>query len=362
MQSALSPSKVFDDTAAWTAVSGPVRILETAGNTSEGRYHLSSRLGVPAPLHPADGRHVTTLVRLSDNEYRWDTSVDFALGTVRPADVATVILRLLTSGEDRSEREARAGLLAAAPRASLALGTAFSLDTIRPVALADGSTATTLGIAIHSEALRPRYPEFAEYLRKYVDPARIRLLVTDRSGVPFMELSTKDRFITIRLRSLNGRLVPLSGAARPMPDSLLLVADFTVKVKMFTVGFHDLQMEMVNSARDDAREWVVTARKEPSWNLPFITARLLRAPLRRPFAGEGALFRIGVRAGTGNQPTVLFRQARLAVQESAILNFLNSLSSTAMDDLNATVERQQNAWLREVFVGLREDARAAIAP
>jgi hypothetical protein len=107
---------------------------------------------------------------------------------------------------------------------------------------------------------------------------------------------------------------------------------------------------------------VMTARKEPSWNLPFITARLLRAPLRRPFAGEGALFRIGVRAGEGTQPTVLYRQARLAVQESAILGFLNSLSSTAMDDLNTSVEREQNAWLREVFLGLRDDARAAIQP
>jgi hypothetical protein len=194
-----------------------------------------------------------------------------------------------------------------------------------------------------------------------VDPARYHLQVTDRSGAPFIDIAARDRFITIRVRSLHGHLVPLAGAARPMPDSLLVLMDFTAKVKVFTVGFHDLQMELVNAATGDHdRAWVITAHREPSWNLPFITARLLRAPLRRPFAGEGALFRIGVRAGEGNSPTVLYRQTRLFVQESAILNFLNSLSSTAMDDLNTTVERDQNAWLREVFTALREDARGAI--
>jgi hypothetical protein len=360
---ALSPSRVFDDTAAWTSMSGSVRVLETAGTASEGRYHRSSRPGVPAPMRPADGRHVTTLSKLGDSEYRWDTSVDFALGSVRPADIALVLSRLLASGEGHTERDARAALLAAAPRTSAALGTAFSLDTLRPTLLSDGSTTVTIGIGIHSDAVRQKYPAFGDYMRRYVDPAHYRILVTDRSGVPFLEAVAKDRFLSLRVRTLHGKVVSLTGAARPMPDSLLLMADFTVKVKLFTVGFHDLDMELVNVSRgDQAREWVMTARKEPSWNLPFITARLLRAPLRRPFAGEGALFRIGVRAGEGTQPTVLYRQARLAVQESAILGFLNSLSSTAMDDLNTSVEREQNAWLREVFLGLRDDARAAIQP
>jgi hypothetical protein len=274
-----------------------------------------------------------------------------------------VLTRLLAAGEGRTEREARAALAAGAPRTSAVLGTAFSLDTLRPVALVDGSTAVTVGIAVHSDQLKARYPAFADYVRRYVDPAHVRFLVTDRAGVPYLEAVELDRFLTIRVRSQHGHLVALTGAARPMPDTLLLDMDFTMKVKFFTVGFHDLQMEMVQAATgDQSRSLVMTARREPSWNLPFISARLLRSPLRRPFAGEGALFRIGVRAGEGNGPTVLYRQTRLAVQESAILNFLNSLSSTAMDDLNLAVEREQNVWLRELFQALREDAHAAIAP
>jgi hypothetical protein len=120
-------------------------------------------------------------------------------------------------------------------------------------------------------------------------------------------------------------------------------------------------MDFVNARRgEDLREWTVTAKKEPQWDLPLITARLLRAPLRRPFAGEGSLFRLGVRAGDGSAPTVLVRQARLPVQESAILNFLNSLGGTAMDDFGGPVQREQNAWMRELFLALRDDARSAI--
>jgi hypothetical protein len=106
---------------------------------------------------------------------------------------------------------------------------------------------------------------------------------------------------------------------------------------------------------------VVTARREPEWDFPLAVAHLIRAPLRRPFAGEGSLFRIGVRR-EGEGPTVIVRQVRLFVQESAILRFLNALSGTAFSDFEDRVDREQNAWLRTVFAAMREDAHAALAP
>ena len=360
---ALSPSRVFDDTAAWTAASGNARLLETFGSYIDGKYVMASHRGVGAPLKPADGRHVTTLSRIADNQYRWDTAVDFAVGAARPNDLALVLSRLLTAGDGRSALNARADLMALAPRVAAALGTVFTLDSLQPTPLADGTTAVTVGISVHSDVLSHRFPAFGDYVHRYVDPARFRVLVSDHAGVPFLEGQYKDRFLTIRLRSHGGHLVPLSGPARPIPDSLVVLADFTVKVKVFTVGFHDLSLDFVNVARGDhEREWAVTGRKEPHWNLPFITARLIRAPLRYPFAGEGALFRMGLRAGEGDQPTVLVRQTRLAVQESAILKFINSLTNTAIDDFGARVEREENQWLRELFLALRDDARAVLSP
>lgn len=360
-RAALSPSRAFDDTAAWTGMAGDVRLLETFGTLDGGRYMMTSHAGVPAPARPADGRHVTTLSRLADDEYRWETAVDFAIGTVRPAEIAEVVTHLFTMGDERTEREARADLAAHAPRTSAALGTVFTLDTLRLVPLPDGTTAVTLGISVHSENLKRRFPSFGEYVRKYVEPARYRLLLTDRVGVPFFDAMAKDRAITIRVRTAHGRLIPLTGPARPLPDSLLVLADFKVRIKVFHVGFHDLLLELTNRARgEEEREWLVTARREPHWDLPLVTARFLRAPLRRPFAGDGSLFRIGVRAGERGAPTVIVRQARLFVQESGILNFLNSLGSTAMSDFGLAVEREENLWLRELFNALRDDARSAI--
>lgn len=360
---ALSPSRVFDDTTVWTASSGAVRVLEANGTRLGDKYVMTSRRGASAPAKPGDGRHITTLSRITDNQFQWETSVDFALGSVRPSDFALVISRLLSAGEGLDTKLARADIASSAPKSAAVLGTTFTIDSLHPTLLADGTTSVMLGISLHSDQLRQRYPAFGEYVHRYVDPARFRLLVTDRGGAPFFEAQARDRFLTIRVRTSGGKLVPLAGPPRPLPDTLVLNADFTVKVKVFTVGFHDLQMEFVNLDRgDNEKTWTVIARKEPKWNLPFIAARLLRAPLRAPFAGEGALLRMSVRGGEADQPTVLVRQGRLVVQESAILKFLNSLTSSAMDDFGTTVEAEKSQWLREIFVAMREDARVVLAP
>ena len=361
MRGALAPSRVFDDSTVWTGLATNVRVLETTGSLVDGRYLLTARPHPPAPSRPADARHLTSLSRLDEDEYQWEAAVDFALGSVRPADVASLVTRILAGGEGRTEPQLRAELAALSPRSSAALGTLFTLDSLHPVTLVDGSTITTLGASIHTDMLRRRFPFFAEYVHKYLDPARYRFVLTDRAGAPYLDVSQKDRVIVIRLRTLRGRLVSLGGPARPLPDSLQLHAEFNVKVKIFRVGFHELVMDFVNGGRgDEERTWTMTARTEPRWDLPFITARLLRAPLRRPFAGAGSSFSIGVRAGESGGPTLLRRHSRMPVQESAILNFLNSLSGTAMDDFGSAVQKEENVWLRELFVGVRDDARAAI--
>ena len=358
---ALVPSKVFADTAVWTRQSDDVRLLETQGAFVNGKYTLVSHVDVPEPRRPADGRHAITLSRLSDNEFRWDTAVDFAIGTIRPADVASVLSRLVSAAEGKSEREARADLEASAPRTSGALGQVVSLDSLRPTRLGDGSTAVTLVVGIHSDRLRRRFPAFGDYVRRYVDPLRYRIVVTDRSGTPFFEaVAATDRQVTIRLRTCDGALVPLSGPCRPMPDALVVLMDFKARIKHLGVGFHGLRMDLEHVRHDESENsWVVRARQEPEWDFPLATARLIRAPLRRPFAGEGSLFRIGVR-GDGSGPTVIMRQIRLFVQESAILRFLNALSGTAFSEFEDRVDQEENAWLREVFAGMRADARAAI--
>lgn len=358
----LLPSAAFQDTAVWTGSSGAVRLLEVQGAYQGGHYALSAHPNVPAPKNPADSRHVVTLSKLSDSEYRWDTTVDFAVGTVRPNDIASVLSRLVTAGEGRSADEVRAELASFAPRTSAALGTAFSLDSVVPTRLADGSTLMRLGVAMRSDLLKQRYPTFAAFFRKYIDPARYHIVVTDHRGTPYFEATAADRLVMIRLRTMEGRIVPLAGPTTPMPDTLELLMDFKTSLKHFGVGFHGLRTELVHVRKGDTENgWVITARHEPDWDFPLFAARMIRTPLRRPFAGEGSLFRIGFR-GDGTEPTVLFREIRLYVQESTILRFLNSLSGAAFSEFAEQVDAEENAWLRELFGAMREDARATIAP
>jgi hypothetical protein len=357
----LSPSRVYDDTAAWTSMASATHTLETFGSLNDTRYHMAARPNIPAPARLADGKHVTTLTHLQDGEYRWDLGVDYAIGSARPADLAMVFARLLSAGEGRTEHEVRDDLRTAAPRTSVALGTLFSLDTLHPTLLPDGTTAVTVGISVHSDNLRPRFPAFAEYVRRYHDPARFRFVITDRAGTPYLEAVSRDRFLAIKLRTQHGGLVPLSGPPRPLPDSLLLHADFNVKVKVFRVGFHSLVMDLVKGPHTERElDWTFTAHREPQWELPFIVGRLIRAPLRRPFAGEGSSFRIGLRAAEPGGQARIARHSRLYVQESGILNFLNSLGSTAVDDFAGSVEKEENMWLRELFVAMRDDALGAL--
>ena len=91
------------------------------------------------------------------------------------------------------------------------------------------------------------------------------------------------------------------------------------------------------------------------------TARLIRTPLRRP-SRERDRSSASASAVTAPSQTVLVREIRLFVQESAILRFLNSLSGAAFSEFEDQVDAEENAWLREVFGAMREDARAAIAP
>ena len=215
----LLPSRAFEDSAVWTGSSGAVRLLEVQGAFQGGHYALSAHPNVPAPNRPADSRHVITLSRLADGAYRWDTNVDFAIGTIRPSDVATVFSRFVSAAEGKSANEVRAELASYAPRTSNALGTAFSLDSVVPTRLADGSTVVTLTIAMRSDLLKQRYPTFAAFFHKYIDPARYRITVTDRAGTPYFEARAADRLLTVRLRTLEGKLVSLAGPATPLPET-----------------------------------------------------------------------------------------------------------------------------------------------
>jgi hypothetical protein len=360
-RNALVPSRVFDDSAVWTSEPSPVlRALIVQGMPDGERYEFRSGSAPPLPSRLGESRHLITLARLSPNEFVWDTNVDFALGTVSAAEVGALTSALLGSAERKTEPELRADYRAVTPRTAAVLASLFSIDSIHTTQFSDGTSDVHLTIGLHTDRLEPRFPAFANYVAKYANPAHYRLSLADRSGAIWFDVAGADRQFSVHYRTAQGNLAPLYGSPRTRPDTMELHLDFTTKLKLFTVGLHNLVTDFVITDTPHERAWTFIAKREPDWKLPLITQRLIRTPLHRPFEGTGVIFHLGVR-DSANAQTLLERRAHATVQESGILRFLNSLGSGAMSDLADRTEREEEQFLREVFVALQADARA-LAP
>jgi hypothetical protein len=359
-QSALVPSRIFDDTTVWDARPSPsVRYVYVAGTpTADGRYHLESRPSLTPLTHPGETRHSVMLEQLGSNAFRWDTHVDLAIGAMTAEEMSNLISALLRAPEGRTEAALRENYRTAFPRATAAFGKGFSVDSLHVAPGGQGATNVTVTIGFHPDLMKPAFPQLTGYLDKYLGPAKYRFAFAERGGgAQLMEVVGRDRSMTIRYRLQQGRLVSLAGPPRAWPDTVQLTADVSLKVKIFTVGFHNLVTDFVISNSGHDRGWTVVAQHEPNWDLPFITERLIRSPLRRPFEGQGSLFRLAVQDEPGAQ-SLFSRRARLEVQESAIMRFLGSLASHAVGDLDERVEVEEHRFLHDGLGAVQADIRA----
>lgn len=361
---ALTPSKLFGDTTVWTA-SGPTsRTLMLSGRYANGHYTIASSAALPTIQRPGDSRHVIRLDRLpGDDEFTWATDVDFAIGRITAAQAADVVSSLVRAAEGRTGGELRADYRSAFPRASAALGRLLTIDTIHTMSDATGATTVDLTISIHSKRLRATYPAMASYVDKYVAPARFRLTVSDRNGVPFFTTAAAKNRVTVRARVKDGRFVALQGAPRPIPDALQMRSEAYAKFGIFTVGASDVVSDLSIVRSPSERGWALRFNREPDWHLPLAAATFLKSPLRRPFADGGATFRLTVRDGPGT-PTIVARHTETAVQESAVLRFLGALGSSALNDFAGKSEEEENRFWVDAFNALRDDAAplAALLP
>ena len=355
---ALFPSRLFKDSTLWNPSSdGPTRTLSVYGTLVGSQYHLSAQPSTRAPARSGDISIVTNLSRIGESAYRWQATSDLALGTLSADDFFRGIRASLSELEERSERGIRAEYAASLPRTTSALGVLFDLDTIRSVRRGDGSAMHTAAIRLQPERARAKYPTFGKYLDDYLSPARWRLSFVDHSGVKWVEVAAARDVMTIRARTKEGRLLPLDGPPRELPDSLQLRADLFLHILFFDVGMSELPAEVRIVREKNEIGFAVRFRREPRWHFPLATDRLIKTPLRRPFSGDGALFRLTVRDSAGAQ-TVISRQVGMDVQESAILRWLARLNRTAADDFTANADIESNRFLVDVFSALRADVRA----
>lgn len=358
---ALSPSRIFDDTTIWSAMSpDSVRTLYLHAELTDKGYLFSARPAAPYPVRLGDERHFMQLTRLARDRYEWITHVDHGIGPVRAPQAARALGTLFTAFEGRTGPALLADARATFSRTGRHLSQLFTLDSLRSTPLADGSTVFALYLTITPDTLRRRYPYFAAYIDKYAMPSDMRLQLTDRAGGQFAALTLDRGKVVTRLRAREGRLVSLAGPPRAMGDSLRLHLDFSAKFMMFRVGFSNLVGDFTVERGEHERAWMMRFRREPEWSFPLATDRLIKSPLRSPFEGRGTELRLAIRDDLGSQ-AMSVRQVRTAVKESAIMRWLGGLGSTAFGDFAGRSEAEENRFLMELFGALRQDV-AVLAP
>lgn len=354
-RSALVPSRLFRDSTLWSVISDAdsSRTLFVHAWYENERYRFVPQPRDSAATRVGDQRHVLRLNWLGGGDYEWNTAVEHAIGHATPGAIAAVILATFTAFEDRTGAEALADARAAFPQTTAHLARLFTIDSLHTVSSGDGSTSATLAFRFRPDGVRDRYPFLAAYIDRYIIPTIWRLRVTDRVGATYVDLSGSDGRIVARLRSRDHRLVSLDDAATPLPDSLVLHAEFSARWRMFRVGFSRLQGDFTIERGPNERAWMFRFRREPAWQIPLATRHLIRNPLRRPFEGKGIELRLGARNDGGQ--TLSTRHSRLVVNENAIMRWLGGLGASAFGAFAGRTELEQNVFLYEMTAALRKD-------
>ncbi|HEX6629419.1 MAG TPA: hypothetical protein VF105_15825 [Gemmatimonadaceae bacterium] len=352
---ALTPSGVYNDTTIWLSV-GPdsARLFGDEGHFSVDRYVVNAALSTSSPDALTESREIVRLRKLSGNEYEWFTNVEVAIGRIGAKNIADVIAATLAAGEGKSPAAIRANYTAAFPRAGAALGRLFTIDSLKTTNDSDGATTFDIAIRLTPDILKATMPHYAAYIDKYISKGKYRITLTDETGADWFDASAANYYMHFKMRSKNGHFAPLEGAVRPMPPSLSIHLDMSMKILIFTVGWTEMvgDFDIIDTPHE--RGWSMRFAKEPEWHLPPTVGYLLKSPLRRPFQGQGIPVRVSIRDNPGSQ-TILNRRGSLVVQESGILRFLNRLSGTAVGDFLGPSEREANRFNADAFRALRAD-------
>jgi hypothetical protein len=352
---ALTPSGIYNDTTIWLAIGADsARLFGNEGRFSYDRYIVTAKLSTTPPDALTESREIVRLRKLTDNEYEWFTNVDVALGRMPAKTVSDVIAAGLAAGEGRSPAAIRADYTTSFPRTAAALGRLYTLDTLNAVTDSEGATTFELAIRLTPEILKATMPHYSAYIDKYFAKGKYRITLTDKTGARWFDAWAANRYMHFKVRSKGGHFAPLEGAVRQMPEKLTIQVDMSMKILIFTVGWTGLMgdFEFINTPHE--RGWSMKFAKDPNWMLPPTVGFLLKAPLRRPFQGEGIPVRFSIKDTPGSQ-TVLNRRGTLVVQESGILRFLNRLSGTAVGDFLGPSEREANRFNADAFRALRID-------
>jgi hypothetical protein len=355
-RSALVPSRLFNDSSVWTTLKGESRLLQLAGQPRPSGYLLGTRDLSRLRGAPGEYRRSTGLERLTENEYEWTVRDELAVGGVSPDELGAALTALHRGAERIDPVALRSEHLSTLPRTSAALGRLFTLDSIALAPAANAGTRVTLRVTLDPERIAADYPDFSRFLERYVTRTRFNVIFEDPDSIRWWTASLEKNRLTLDYLVHRGRLSPLEGPPRRMPDHMRVRIDVATTVRIFGVGLSNLVGDVSIRRAPRHKSFTIFFPREPDWHFPLLVERFIRAPLRRPFAGDGVMLAFSAQRAGGS--TMLVRDYRIAVQESAIVRWIGGLGSTAIGDFRQRAEAQYEQFIGELFVALRQDVAA----
>lgn len=355
---ALAPSRVFDEESLWTAMEGEWRQVEFFGEGDTERYRVGIRASVPPPDAVGEYRGRLRLHREDKGRYEWAVREELSLGPALPADLSAALTALLRSGEGVSGQVARARAREVFPRATAAFSRLFDLETL-DLAASGGATSVRVSLVLRPEGIQDFSPRYAAFLRKFVPPMQLRVEARDAHAT-WWTIEAEQMRLTLRLRTMDGRLVPLEGDdRRRVGDRLRLGVDYSTKQGLFRVGVRDLVADVALVREPHTKAMIARFQEQPDWRLPFLIEPLMRGSLRHPFEEGGIEVAWSLR-GAGDGPTLAVREYRLRVRESWIVRWLGGLSDQAVSEFRRGAEAESDRFSRECLLALRDDVAAAL--
>jgi hypothetical protein len=349
---ALSPSRVFDDTAIWNGEDPPAtRTLIAHGAFENGKYRMFDDPSTGLPTHVGETQQVVHLEQTGKGEYEWTTRAVGAVGSITGEDLARATATLIAAGATHSETDLRNEYRAAFPRTTAALGQLFSLDTIKT----EPNGAVTLVALSHPETIASTSPAFAKYFKKYVVSTRFHSMLQDKSGATWLDIKWENGALAISCRGTrDGHLAPMGGGTGVMPDTLVLTTDVFTKVSIFSAGMSGLESDFTVIHTAHERGWNLEFHRMPKFHIPLAMGHFMHGSLKQPFEGHGAAIRLVLRDSAGAQ-TLLVRDGHIAVKESTIMKWFGGFGKGAVGDLAGQAEAEENRFDAEVFAALEAD-------
>jgi hypothetical protein len=354
-RSTLVPSAAYTDSSMWTGNVTQVRRFTVTGRFLGDHYVVIPDTTLPVELGAS--RRDIRLERLTRRDFRWTTLIEQTLGSVATTDLDRVATAILAKAAVTPGRALRAATRTRYAHAGAMLGQLVSLDSVDTWQMQGLPTRIRLIIGVHVDRLAVAYPAYASALSQVVAPTHLHCVVTDAKNADWGRFDFDGARLSMDVAATrDGHFAPLVGAARPMPDSLMLHVDVSTKVFMFSFGARDLSSQIDLLHAEHTRGWRFTFRQEPTWDFPLALDQLVKSSLARPFADSGARYEIVVRDTVGPR-TTLERRGVLIVEESPIVRSIAGLAGAVTASFSGRVLAEEDAFFASVLAAIRADVQ-----